>query len=159
MRQSRPKYTNKSRNLSYCLNRSVMTWIFKEYDFFIWPLSGIFLSSKSPFNVTPKLGYNSPLNSIWKSVTYQYWHFLCISYAKVESLKGPFISPFWYISSWRLFPYVCIIVRIKTLTQFRLMQSRIYGRVDLNASSIVADTGLKGNLKKCRDRIEEMLLS
>lgn len=36
---------------------------------------------------------------------------------------------------------------------------RKYGRVDLNASSIVADTGLKGNLKKCRDRIEEMLLS
>ena len=29
---------------------------------------------------------------------------------------------------------------------------RKYGRVDLNASSIVADTGLKGNLKKCRDR-------
>ena len=142
MRQSRPKYTNKSRNLSYCLfipeNRSVMTWIFKEYDFFIWPLSGIFLSSKSPFNVTPKLGYNSPLNSIWKSVTYQYWHFLCISYAKVGSLKGPFISPFWYISSWRLFPYVYHRenqdINPVSLNAIR----RKYGRVDLNASSIVA---------------------
>ena len=140
MRQSRPKYTNKSRNLSYCLFlETAVSWpeflrnMTSSYDLFL-----VFLSSKSPFNVTPKLGYNSPLNSIWKSVTYQYWHFLCISYAKVESLKGPFISPFWYISSWRLFPYVYHRenqdINPVSLNAIR----RKYGRVDLNASSIVA---------------------
>ena len=62
MRQSRPKYTNKSRNLSYRKKPAVSwpeflrIWLLHMTSFFL-----VFLSSKSPYHTLTslKLGYNS----------------------------------------------------------------------------------------------------